>query len=92
MQSSLERIEPAGPEPITIKSKVIFFLYYILTNLLNIKEQKKIFEDLTNEIGEKYVLDNLLDTNIGNSKYFFKYKKINLLMEVKIFTLNGYMI
>ena len=38
------------------------------------EEQKKFFEDLTNEIGEKYILDNLLDTNIGNSKYFFKYK------------------
>ena len=37
-------------------------------------EQKKIFKNLIKEVGEDYVNENLNDKNIGNSKYFFKYK------------------
>jgi len=36
------------------------------------KEQKEIFQDLVNELGEEYVLSNLTDKNIGNSQTFFK--------------------
>ncbi len=35
-------------------------------------EQKEIFEDLKNELGEEYVLSNLTDKNIGNSPNVFK--------------------
>ena len=36
------------------------------------EEQREIYQDLVTELGERYVLSNLTDKNIGNSLNFFK--------------------
>lgn len=45
-----------------------------LDDRYDIPHQKKIFKNLIKEVGEDYVLKNLNNQNIGNSKYVFKYK------------------
>lgn len=45
-----------------------------LDDRYDIIEQKKIFNHLIQDVGEKYVYENLNSLNIGNSNYFFKYK------------------
>ena len=40
----------------------------------DLEEQKKIFNNLIEGVGEKYIYENLNSENIGNSKYCFKYK------------------
>lgn len=45
-----------------------------LDDRYEISHQKKIFKNLIKEVGEDYVLKNLNNQNIGNSKYVFKYK------------------
>lgn len=45
-----------------------------LDDRYELDEQKKIFNHLIKTVGEKYAYENSNNLNIGNSKYFFKYK------------------
>ena len=45
-----------------------------LDDRYELDEQKKIFNHLIREVGEKYAYENSNNFNIGNSRYFFKYK------------------
>ena len=45
-----------------------------LDDRYSLKEQKKIYKDLVDELGENYVFKYLNDRNVGNSLYCYKYK------------------
>ncbi len=45
-----------------------------LDDRYDLDEQKKIFNNLIEDVGEKYIYENLNTENIGNSYYCFKYK------------------